>query len=83
MGGAELYAGNTAEMWANLAPWTRVASGAAPGVLVVHIPARQATRIILRQPLTAGLVPESRAGEPALTAARSQGAHADRCRRAG
>ena len=53
MGGAELYAGNTAEMWASLAPWTRVASGVAPGVLVVHIPAQQATRIILRQPLAA------------------------------
>ena len=33
MGGAELYADNTAEMWASLAPWSRVASGAPPEVL--------------------------------------------------
>jgi len=30
MGGAELYAGNTAEMWASLVPWTRVTAGVAP-----------------------------------------------------
>jgi len=30
MGGAELYAGNTAEMWASLVPWTRVTPGVAP-----------------------------------------------------
>jgi hypothetical protein len=54
MGGAELYAGITAEMWASLAPWSRVTSGAAPGVVVVDIPAQRATRVILRQPLVAG-----------------------------
>jgi ribosomal protein S18 acetylase RimI-like enzyme len=54
MGGAELYAGNTAEMWASLAPWSCVTSGAAPGLVVVDIPAQRATRVILRQPLTAG-----------------------------
>src|SRR5215469_12164882 len=54
MGGAELYAGNTAEMWASLAPWSRVTSGAAPGVVVVDIPAQRATRLILRQPLASG-----------------------------
>jgi hypothetical protein len=54
MGGAELYAGNTAEMWASLAPWSRVTSGAAPGVVVVDIPAQRATRVILRQPLATG-----------------------------
>ena len=51
MGGAELYADNTAEMWASLTPWSRVASGAAPEVVVVEIPAQRATRVILRQPL--------------------------------
>ena len=51
MGGAELYADNTAEMWASLAPWSRVTSGAAPGVVVVDIPAQRATRVMLRQPL--------------------------------
>ena len=54
MGGAELYAGNTAAMWASLAPWSRVTSGAAPGLLAVDIPAQRAARIILRQPLAAG-----------------------------
>jgi ribosomal protein S18 acetylase RimI-like enzyme len=54
MGGAELYADNTAEMWASLAPWSRVTSGAAPGVVVVDIPAHRATRLILRQPLPSG-----------------------------
>ena len=51
MGGAELYAGNTAAMWASLAPWSRVTSGAAPGLLAVDIPAQRATRVMLRQPL--------------------------------
>jgi GNAT superfamily N-acetyltransferase len=54
MGGAELYAGNTAAMWASLAPWSRVTSGAAPGLVVVDIPAQWATRVILRQPLAPG-----------------------------
>ena len=54
MGGAELYAGNTAEMWASLAPWTRVTSGPVPGLLVVDVPAQRATRVILRQPLAGG-----------------------------
>ena len=54
MGGAELYADNTAEMWASLAPWSRVASGAFPGVVVVDIPAQRATRVILRQPVATG-----------------------------
>jgi GNAT superfamily N-acetyltransferase len=54
MGGAELYAGNTAEMWASLAPWSRVTSSAAPGVVVVDIPAQRATRVILRQPVASG-----------------------------
>jgi GNAT superfamily N-acetyltransferase len=54
MGGAELYAGNTAEMWASLAPWSRVTPGAAPGVVVVDIPAQRATRVILRQPVASG-----------------------------
>jgi GNAT superfamily N-acetyltransferase len=54
MDGAELYAGNAAEMWAGLAPWSRVTSGADPGVVVVDIPAQRATRVILRQPLAAG-----------------------------
>ena len=54
MGGAELYAGNTAEMWASLAPWSRVTAGAAPGLVVVDIPAQRATRVILRQPLATG-----------------------------
>lgn len=54
MGGAELYAGNTAKMWASLAPWSRVTSAAAPGVVVVDIPAQRATRVILRQPLASG-----------------------------
>jgi len=54
MGGAELYSGNTAEMWASLAPWSRVTSGAAPGVLIVDIPAQRSTRVILRQPVASG-----------------------------
>ena len=54
MGGAELYAGNTAKMWASLAPWTRVTSGPVPGLLVVDVPAQRATRVILRQPLAGG-----------------------------
>ena len=54
LGGAELYADNTAEMWASLAPWSRVTLGAAPGVVVVNIPAQRATRVILRQPLPTG-----------------------------
>jgi ribosomal protein S18 acetylase RimI-like enzyme len=54
MGGAKLYAGNTAEMWASLAPWSRVTTGATPGVVVVDIPAQRATRIILRRPLATG-----------------------------
>ena len=53
MGGAELYADNTAEMWASLAPWSRVTSGAASGVVVVDIPAQRATMVIRRQPLPA------------------------------
>jgi GNAT superfamily N-acetyltransferase len=53
MGGAELYGGNTAEMWASLAPWSRVSSGPAAGLVVVDIPAQRATRVILRQPLAA------------------------------
>jgi len=54
MGGAGLYADNTAEMWASLAPWSRVTSGAAPGVVVVDIPDQRVTRVILRQPLPTG-----------------------------
>ena len=53
MGGAELYAGNTAEMWASLVPWTGVTAGVAPGLLVVDIPAQRATRVMLRQPCAA------------------------------
>lgn len=54
MGGADLYAGNTAEMWASLAPWSQVTSSAAPGLVVVDIPAQRATRVILRRPVAAG-----------------------------
>jgi hypothetical protein len=54
MGGAELYADNTAHAWASLAPWSRVASGAAAEVVVVDIPAQRATRVMLRQLLAIG-----------------------------
>jgi GNAT superfamily N-acetyltransferase len=46
--GAELYAGNAAEMWASLAPWSRLLPGTPPGVAVIDLPAQRAGRILLR-----------------------------------
>jgi GNAT superfamily N-acetyltransferase len=53
MGGAQLYASNTAHLWASLEPWSRVASGTTAELLVVDIPAQRASRIILRRPRAA------------------------------
>src|SRR5215813_4985628 len=53
MDGAELYGSNAADMWASLAPWSRVSPGPAAGLVVVDIAAQRATRLILRQPLAA------------------------------
>jgi GNAT superfamily N-acetyltransferase len=54
MGGAELYASNAVAMWAGLAPASRLAPGAPPGVAVIGLPAQRTTRIILRRPGAAG-----------------------------
>lgn len=69
MGGAELYAGNAAAMWASLAPWSRPVPGTPPGVAVIDLPAQRAGRILLRWPGAAG------AGElgALIAAARQRG----------
>jgi GNAT superfamily N-acetyltransferase len=53
MAGAQMYARNAAQMWASLAPWSRVVPGAPSGVSVIEIPAQPATRVIVRRPFAA------------------------------
>jgi GNAT superfamily N-acetyltransferase len=48
-----LYASNTAVMWASMAPWSRPAAGTPAGLSIIHLPARSATRVILRRAFTA------------------------------
>lgn len=48
-----LYARNAAAMWASMAPWSRVAPGAPPGLSIIQIPAQPLTRVILQQAFTA------------------------------
>jgi GNAT superfamily N-acetyltransferase len=48
--GPEVYARNTAAMWASLAPWSRPLPGPAQ-VATIAVPAQPALRVILRSPL--------------------------------
>jgi hypothetical protein len=82
--GAELYAGNTAGMWASLAPWSQVASGTAQGLLIVDIPVQRATRVIVRQPLAADPGPIGACcGRPVSVAWSSSRTPADAGQKAG